>query len=224
MMIGGVNEPWIERKNGWYNLSGTKVVTHKMLQDAMAPPVPDYMILPHWGSELSKGLLLHHVGNPNGKKVALGQGNKEHTIVAYVGVPLSMESGRHWILNVGQMVGGDKHCHHWLIKKDGDDLSDYQFNYQLGSWNGEQIRDDLGLTRGCKVWIATTFDGSEIKCYVKGELVGTVDSEFDFPEDEQEVNTETPWGGDLQFEGAVSVIGIWNRALNPEEIAEFCDR
>lgn len=94
------------------------------------------------------------------------------------------------------------------------------FHWDSTAWAGKTITWSTTPTTSTWYHITQTYDGSDLKFYIEGELVGTISCDAWKPDDlDREVNLGTWWQGlGRNWKGLIDETRIWNRALSDEEI------
>ena len=133
----------------------------------------------------------------------INTGNTPHTIAAWVKVN-ALPSGRAWIALLGPEGAGS---HHWLLNNSGVT--------QLGAWNGGQVSPTLPVG----VWkhLAITFDGSQLKGYIDGTLVGSQAASFNLTG--TALTVAQSHVGEQYFNGEVDEFRVYNNALTAAEVS-----
>jgi hypothetical protein len=134
----------------------------------------------------------------------LANGNAHHTIEAWLN-PTLTPSGREWVL---LLDGAHVDSHHWLLHSDG--------TTQLGSYSGGQVNPRLTAN----VWthVAATFDGSSLKVYTNGVLVGSTNTSFNF---QNFTLTLALNHGESFYAGGMDELRIWNTARTAAQIQDY---
>ena len=135
----------------------------------------------------------------------IGTGASPYTIEALLYVE-SLPSYRSWALNLGQYNTG---AHHWLLEADG--------TFVIGQFNGAQIRTTIPLNQWTQ--IAAVFDGTYLKVYIDGTLVGTTATDFNFTN--KNLFVGRPRSGEDYFDGLVDEVRIWQIARTQEQIQRY---
>lgn len=98
----------------------------------------------------------------------------------------------------------------------------YQYCYRFGSINGTNYYGDIATLDGDWHFIAVTFDGAQIKCYVEGVHRVTADAQGSITGGDESlfignigtgITPASNW-----FYGIIDEVRIYNRALTAEEI------
>jgi len=94
----------------------------------------------------------------------LATGNTAHSIDAWI-KPNALPTTRQWPLLLGNAGSGN---HHWLWDSSG--------NMALGVWgtNSCYIRPTVGVWN----YVAATFDGTTLRCYLNGQLISSTAATF----------------------------------------------
>ncbi|TDV55949.1 LamG domain-containing protein [Actinophytocola oryzae] len=133
-----------------------------------------------------------------------GGGNPAHSITGWVRLD-AYPTRRAWVLLFGQAGAG---AHHWLVDPNG--------RTQLGVWNAGAAQPTLPLGRW--VHVATTYDGTSLRCYLDGEPVGgPIATRFNY----------TSWGFTLAraqlneagFVGRLAGVRVYGRDLAAGDVA-----
>jgi len=135
----------------------------------------------------------------------LSEGNAVHSIEAWI-KPDATPTDRQWPLLLGDEGAGS---HHWLwTSSEVFDIGVYGGNQcsvspNIGQWN----------------YIAATFDGNILTCYLNGQFVESNNATFNLSGPPLAVAID--YGGtEAYFEGSVDEVRISNIARTPKEIAE----
>lgn len=139
----------------------------------------------------------------------LATGNTVHTIEAWLRIT-QLPTARSWPLMFGAPGAG---AHHWLLNPDG--------TTQIGIFAGPQATPSLPLNQWTH--LASSFDGTTLRVFVNGELVGSVRGSFNLAATagknglpltlaQKQVDSEA------NFAGQIDGVRLWNRARTQAEI------
>jgi hypothetical protein len=141
---------------------------------------------------------------PVGVLGARVEASPPHTIAGWVRLE-RYPSGRAWILNLGQHSPG---AYHWLVSSDG--------TTHIGGWSGTQFTPTLPLGRW--VHIATSFDGTNLRCLIDGAAIGERPARFSYTN--YELALGKPGQAELYFAGDIANVRLYSRALSDDEIQQ----
>jgi hypothetical protein len=150
-------------------------------------------------------------------------GNQAHTVSGWVRFPSGKFSGpRQWLLRLGQATSGSLH---WLWSG--------STNIQFGRWDGgsvnaAQIRAlPENVLDAEEHAIVTAFDGSVLRLFVDGELVGEKNHSFDIKTTDLVVSKTSiqsvhPYGrtvgSEAKFGGTIRNVRVQPGALSAEQV------
>ena len=133
----------------------------------------------------------------------LAPGNTPHTIEAWVRVS-ALPVYRSWPLVLGNVTNGS---HHWLIGSNGV--------AQIGVYGATPQQVNPTLPVGVWTHLAAAFDGTTLRVYQNGNLVGSVAASFNL----QGLPLTLGWAGlESAFAGAMDDVRIWNTARTQAQI------
>ncbi len=133
----------------------------------------------------------------------LAPGNTPHTIEAWVRAA-ALPSLRSWPLVLGNATNG---AHHWLIGSNG--------TMQIGVYGATPQQVNPTLPVGVWTHLAAAFDGTTLRVYQNGSLVGSVAASFNL----QGLPLTLGWVGlENGFVGALDEVRIWNTARTQTQI------
>lgn len=139
----------------------------------------------------------------------LSTGNPAHTIETWMYID-ALPANRSWPLNLGQFNTGS---HHWLLQANGD--------FVIGVFGAASAQIKTTIPVGTWTHIAAAFDGTNLKAYVNGELIGTVTGNFNLWN--QTLHLGRPWSNENYFDGTLDEVRIWNTAITQEQIQLYKD-
>jgi len=139
----------------------------------------------------------------------LGTGNPAFTLEVWANFD-TINTGRWWLAVLGQYNSGSLH---WI----GNSTTSTQF----GEWAGGQTSPTLS---GNGVWqqIVTTFDGTTLQSYVNGvNSGGSTTTTFNMTN--SNINIGLRLGSERYYNGQISVISLYNKALTATEVDQNYD-
>ena len=141
-----------------------------------------------------------------GSNSGLGTGNPAFTLEIWANFD-TINTGRWWLAVLGQYNSGSLH---WI----GNSTTSTGF----GEWNGGQTSPALS---GNGVWqqIVTTFDGTTLQSYVNGVTSGA-SATTTFNMTNSYINIGLRLGNEKYYNGQISVISLYNKALTATEVAQ----
>jgi hypothetical protein len=138
--------------------------------------------------------------------------NPPHTIEGWIKME-TYPQAEAWILLLGQ-EGVDSH--HWLL---GDALGK---KAQLGAWGKTANQATSIMPVGEWVHVATTYDGSNLVCYLNGQPVDKKTATFKLT-DKRLTLAKRGVDAEKNFQGKMAHVRIYRRALSRAEIREDMD-
>jgi MYXO-CTERM domain-containing protein len=134
-------------------------------------------------------------------------GNTPHTTAGWVYVN-AFPSNRAWILLLGNAANG---AEHWLINSAGAT--------QLGVYGGSVGSGQFTPTLTALAWhhIALTFDGTTLTGYLDGNVLGSGPATYNFAG--VPLTVAQAHNGENFFNGLVDDLRLYDRALDPTEVA-----
>lgn len=134
----------------------------------------------------------------------LNTGNTPHTIAMWIKVN-ALPPNRAWIALLGNPGAG---AHHWLLNSAGVT--------QFGVWGGTQKAPVLAAD-GAWRHLATTFDGTSLRCFVNGVEVGTaVAATFNLAG--VALTVAQPQNNENGFNGIIDDVRVYSRDLSASEL------
>lgn len=135
----------------------------------------------------------------------------EITIAAWVKWQTDPSTGNNWASIVNKNVDSQYRLHHNRLNT--------AFEFAIRTNNGGRwVISETEPVEGIWYFVVGTYDGSELKIYIDGELEGTTSHSGP-------INSSNTWlaigqrtSGDRQFEGLIDKVQIYNKALGDEEI------
>jgi hypothetical protein len=131
-------------------------------------------------------------------------GNSRHTIAMWIKVN-ALPANRAWIALLGNAGAGS---HHWLIDKDGAT--------QFGVWGGAQ-RQPVLAADGLWRHVATTFDGTTLRCFVNG-VEGQAGVAATFSLAGVPFTVAQAHNNENAFNGVVDDVRLYSRDLSASEV------
>jgi hypothetical protein len=121
-----------------------------------------------------------------------------------------------------QGYGGD----YMLFLHKGSGLPSFYVAEDTNTKQEAQVNAKSSAPIGKWTHVAATFDRGAIKLYVNGKLEGSAVSKTvnrtslaEYPHDD--ITIGALWDDNYNFHGAIDEVGIWNRPLSAEEIAQL---
>ena len=143
----------------------------------------------------------------------LSTGNPAHTLEMWVNSDRwNISFGNWWLAVIGQY---DKDAHQFIGSS--------QTNTKFGVWGGTQTNPTL---QGVGNWqqIVATHDGTTLKYYVNASQSGsTLTVSFSFNNDNLNIGKARNASGQDNYDGKVSLVSVYNRALSAAEVTRNYD-
>lgn len=139
---------------------------------------------------------------------------EEITIAAWLRWDIDPELGANWASIVNKNVDSQYRLHHNRLNT--------RFEFAIRTGNGNRWVESLSSpVQGVWYYLVGTYDGSQLKIYVNGQLENTNNHQA-------AILSSTSWlaigrrtSGDRSFEGLIDKVQIYNRALNDDEILDL---